>query len=261
MMLERDMRLVRLTGARYHAAMISCADSRRDRAPRQGATACRSPAASRSTTSTLNENDIGDYRTFCKLSPPLRHEDDRQAVVDGAGRRASSTSSSPTTIRRTSRRSACPSPRPPTARSASRPCCRRRCASSMRARSRCRSCCARCRRARPRSSACPAGGSRRARRPISILFDPDEPYVLDKRDAALALEELALRRGAPRRAACRTTFVGRAESSSDDRGRATSERADVAHAESMNWSPGRAVLRRRARRSAICSARSRSACS
>ena len=32
---------------------------------------------------TLNENDIGDYRTFLKLSPPLRHEDDRQAVIEG----------------------------------------------------------------------------------------------------------------------------------------------------------------------------------
>ncbi|MGU3469489.1 dihydroorotase, partial [Methylobacterium sp. C33D] len=29
----------------------------------------------------LNENDIGHYRTFCRLSPPLRHETDRQAVV------------------------------------------------------------------------------------------------------------------------------------------------------------------------------------
>ncbi len=30
----------------------------------------------------LNENDVGPYRTFCKLSPPLRGEDDRQAVVE-----------------------------------------------------------------------------------------------------------------------------------------------------------------------------------
>jgi dihydroorotase len=30
---------------------------------------------------TLNENDVGDYRTFCKLSPPLRHEDERLALV------------------------------------------------------------------------------------------------------------------------------------------------------------------------------------
>jgi hypothetical protein len=32
---------------------------------------------------TLNENDIGPYRSFLKLTPPLRHEDDRQAVVAG----------------------------------------------------------------------------------------------------------------------------------------------------------------------------------
>ena len=31
----------------------------------------------------LNENAIGDYRTFAKLSPPLRNEDARQAVVEG----------------------------------------------------------------------------------------------------------------------------------------------------------------------------------
>ncbi len=31
---------------------------------------------------TLNENDIGEYRTFFKLSPPLRAEDDRKAMVE-----------------------------------------------------------------------------------------------------------------------------------------------------------------------------------
>ena len=31
----------------------------------------------------LNENDIGGYRTFCKLSPPLRHEEERQALIGG----------------------------------------------------------------------------------------------------------------------------------------------------------------------------------
>ena len=31
---------------------------------------------------TLNENDIGAYRTFFKMSPPLRSEDDRQALVE-----------------------------------------------------------------------------------------------------------------------------------------------------------------------------------
>lgn len=31
---------------------------------------------------THNENDIGDYRTFFKMSPPLRDEDDRQAMIE-----------------------------------------------------------------------------------------------------------------------------------------------------------------------------------
>jgi len=30
----------------------------------------------------FNEIDIGDYRTFCKLDPPLRSEEDRQAVIE-----------------------------------------------------------------------------------------------------------------------------------------------------------------------------------
>ena len=32
---------------------------------------------------TLNENDIGPYRTFFKMKPPLRSEDDRRAMVEG----------------------------------------------------------------------------------------------------------------------------------------------------------------------------------
>lgn len=80
-MLERDLRLVRLTGGRYHAAMISCADSVEvmRRAKREGlAVTCGVSANNLA----LNENDVGDYRTFCKLSPPLRHEDDRQALIE-----------------------------------------------------------------------------------------------------------------------------------------------------------------------------------
>jgi dihydroorotase len=80
-MLERDMRLVRLTGSRYHAAMISCADS--------VAIARNAKSAGLDVTCgvsinnlALNENDVGDYRTFLKLSPPLRHEEDRLSVID-----------------------------------------------------------------------------------------------------------------------------------------------------------------------------------
>ena len=80
LMLERDIRLVRLTGARYHAAMISCADSIEivARAKDMGLPVTCGVSINNLA---LNENDIGDYRTFLKLSPPLRHEDDRQAVI------------------------------------------------------------------------------------------------------------------------------------------------------------------------------------
>jgi dihydroorotase len=80
-MLERDMRLVRLTRARYHAAMISCADSVEilTRAKEAGLPVSCGVSINNLT---LNENDIGDYRTFLKLSPPLRHEHDRQATID-----------------------------------------------------------------------------------------------------------------------------------------------------------------------------------
>jgi dihydroorotase len=80
-MLERDLRLVRLTGGRYHAAAISCADSVEiiRRARETGAVITCGVSINNLT---LNENDIGDYRTFFKLAPPLRHEDDRQAVIE-----------------------------------------------------------------------------------------------------------------------------------------------------------------------------------
>jgi len=78
--LERDMRLVRLARGRYHAAMVSCADSVEivERAKQGGLTVTCGVSINNLT---LNENDIGAYRTFMKLSPPLRHEDDRQAVI------------------------------------------------------------------------------------------------------------------------------------------------------------------------------------
>ena len=80
MMLERDLRLVRLTGARYHAAMISCADSVEivRRAKKAGLPVTCGASVNNLV---LNEGDIGHYRTFCKLSPPLRGEADRQALA------------------------------------------------------------------------------------------------------------------------------------------------------------------------------------
>jgi dihydroorotase len=79
-MLERDMRLVALTGGRYHAASLSSMESLEilKRARDAGLDVSASVSINHVT---LNENDIGPYRTFLKLSPPLRTEDDRRALV------------------------------------------------------------------------------------------------------------------------------------------------------------------------------------
>lgn len=80
MMVERDLRLVHLTGARYHAAQVSCSPSIKAvrHAKSQGLPVTCGISINHLT---LNENDIGSYRTFFKLRPPLRHEDDREAAV------------------------------------------------------------------------------------------------------------------------------------------------------------------------------------
>jgi dihydroorotase len=78
--LERDMRLVALTGGRYHAASLTCVDSL-DVLRRAREAGLNVSASASINHLTLNENDIGPYRTFLKLSPPLRTEDDRSALV------------------------------------------------------------------------------------------------------------------------------------------------------------------------------------
>jgi dihydroorotase len=81
-MVERDLRLVAITGARYHAAHVSTAAAidaiRKAKAEGLPVTCDTAPPYF-----ALNETAIGDYRTFAKLSPPLRSERDRQAVVAG----------------------------------------------------------------------------------------------------------------------------------------------------------------------------------
>ncbi|HEX3439708.1 MAG TPA: amidohydrolase family protein, partial [Pseudolabrys sp.] len=80
-MLERDTRLVALTGGRYHAASVTCAESLAvlRRAKDDGLKVTASASINHLT---LNENDIGPYRTFLKVSPPLRAERDRKALVE-----------------------------------------------------------------------------------------------------------------------------------------------------------------------------------
>lgn len=81
-MIERDLRLVELTGGRYHAAHVSTAAAveaiRRAKARGLPVTCDTAPPYF-----TLTEEDVGDYRTFAKVSPPLRSEADRRAIEDG----------------------------------------------------------------------------------------------------------------------------------------------------------------------------------
>ncbi|QGM45382.1 dihydroorotase [Methylocystis heyeri] len=78
--LDRDLRLAALTGGRYHASIIA--------APLSLEAISEAKVSGHDVTCgtsinhlTLNENDIGDYRTFLKLRPPLRSEPDRRALV------------------------------------------------------------------------------------------------------------------------------------------------------------------------------------
>ena len=78
--LERDVRLVEVTGGRYHAAALSSADSL---VVIRCAKARKLPVTCGVSINhlTLNETDIGHYRTFLRLKPPLRAEEDRAALV------------------------------------------------------------------------------------------------------------------------------------------------------------------------------------
>ncbi|MEQ1901753.1 MAG: dihydroorotase [Devosia sp.] len=80
--LARDLQLAALTGVRYHAAQISSGGSVElmRTAKRQSP---RVSAGISINNLTLNENDVAPYRTFFKLSPPLRSEDERRAMIDG----------------------------------------------------------------------------------------------------------------------------------------------------------------------------------
>ncbi len=80
-MLERDLALAGLTGAQLIVDQITTADAleslarARDRGVRATATAGINHLS-------FNELDIGDYRTFARLDPPLRTEADRQALIE-----------------------------------------------------------------------------------------------------------------------------------------------------------------------------------
>ena len=81
-MVERDLRLVEMTGGKLHFAHISTGEAvdviRKGKARGLRITCDTAPPYF-----ALNEQSVGEYRTFAKLSPPLRSEDDRLAIVAG----------------------------------------------------------------------------------------------------------------------------------------------------------------------------------
>ena len=79
--LDRDIALLEMTGAKYHADQITTARAlpALERAKRNGLDITAGTSIHHLT---LNELDVADYRTFFKVKPPLRSEDDRRAVIE-----------------------------------------------------------------------------------------------------------------------------------------------------------------------------------
>lgn len=79
--LDRDLALVEMTGVKYHADQITTARAlpALERAKANGLDVTAGISIHHLT---LNEFDVGDYRTFFKVKPPLRSEDDRLAMVE-----------------------------------------------------------------------------------------------------------------------------------------------------------------------------------
>jgi len=80
--IERDLRLAQMTGGRLHFAHVSTGESLdliRAAKDRGVSVTCDTAPPYFA----LNETAVGDYRTFAKLSPPLRAEADREAIVQG----------------------------------------------------------------------------------------------------------------------------------------------------------------------------------
>ena len=80
--IERDLRLAEMTGGRLHFAHVSTAESldliRAAKDKGISVTCDTAPPYF-----ALNETAVGDYRTFAKLTPPLRTESDREAIIVG----------------------------------------------------------------------------------------------------------------------------------------------------------------------------------
>jgi len=79
--LERDLALLESIRCRYHISQLSCTKS--VEIVRSKKENIKFSCGVSINNLSLNENDIGDFRTFLKLSPPLRTEEDRISLVKG----------------------------------------------------------------------------------------------------------------------------------------------------------------------------------
>ena len=79
--LERDLALLESIRCRYHISQLSCSKS--VEIVRSKKENIKFSCGVSINNLSLNENDIGDFRTFLKLSPPLRTEEDRISLVKG----------------------------------------------------------------------------------------------------------------------------------------------------------------------------------
>jgi len=80
--IERDLTLLNKFPCRYHINQISSKDSL-DVIEKNKEKGLKFSVGVSINNLSLNENDIGDFKTFLKLSPPLRLEDDRTSLVEG----------------------------------------------------------------------------------------------------------------------------------------------------------------------------------
>lgn len=79
--LERDLALAELSGGRLLVDQITCGAALEALARAKGRGVNAVATASINHLS-FNELDIGDYRTFARMDPPLRAEDDRQTLIE-----------------------------------------------------------------------------------------------------------------------------------------------------------------------------------
>ena len=80
--IERDLSLLSEFPCRYHINQISSKNSL-DVIKKNKSNGIKFSTGVSINNLSLNQNDIGEFRTFLKLSPPLRSEDDRLSLIDG----------------------------------------------------------------------------------------------------------------------------------------------------------------------------------